>query len=81
MGLPDPTRGRLLLGIWTATALGVVFRCTWPGAPRALYTLLYVGLGWSLLPVARWELEEHVRILLLDHELHPSYHLCVLISV
>ena len=52
LGLPDPTRGRLLLGIWIATAVGVVFRCTWPGAPRALYTLLYVGLGWSLLPVA-----------------------------
>ena len=51
LGLPTPTDGRLLLVIWIATAVGVVFRCTWPGAPRALYTALYVGLGWSLLPV------------------------------
>jgi hemolysin III len=51
LGLPAPTDGRLLLVIWIATALGVVFRFTWPGAPRALYTALYIGLGWSLLPV------------------------------
>jgi hemolysin III len=51
LGLPVPTDGRLLLVIWIAAAVGVVFRCTWPGAPRALYTTLYIGLGWSLLPV------------------------------
>jgi hemolysin III len=51
LGLPAPTDGRLLLVIWIATAVGVVFRCTWPAAPRALYTALYVGVGWSLLPV------------------------------
>jgi len=51
LGLPAPTDGRLLLVIWIAAAVGVVFRCTWPGAPRALYTALYIGLGWSLLPV------------------------------
>ena len=51
LGLRAPTDGRLLLVIWIATFVGVVFRCTWPGAPRALYTALYVGLGWSLLPV------------------------------
>ena len=51
LGLPAPTDGRLLLVIWVATAVGVIFRCTWPNAPRVLYTTLYVGLGWSLLPV------------------------------
>jgi hemolysin III len=51
LGLPAPTDGRLLLVIWIAAGVGVVFRCTWPSAPRALYTVLYVGVGWSLLPV------------------------------
>jgi hemolysin III len=51
LGLPAPTDGRLLMIVWTATAVGVLFRFKWPGAPRALYTALYIGLGWSLLPV------------------------------
>jgi hemolysin III len=51
LGLPAPADGRLLLVIWIAACVGVVFRFAWPGAPRALYTALYIGLGWSLLPV------------------------------
>lgn len=51
LGLPDPARTRLLAVIWTGAILGVVFRCSWPTAPRALYTVLYIALGWSVVPV------------------------------
>ncbi|WP_262347524.1 PAQR family membrane homeostasis protein TrhA [Nocardioides dongxiaopingii] len=39
-----------LVGAWVAAALGVVFRTLWLNAPRALYTSLYVALGWSIAP-------------------------------
>ena len=40
----------LALGLgamWTTAALGVVFKIAWRGAPRALYTGMYVAMGWS----------------------------------
>ena len=40
----------LLLGlIWGIAILGVVFRTCWLTAPRWLYTLLYVAMGWVAL--------------------------------
>mgnify|MGYP001673794908 CR=1 FL=1 len=40
----------LLLGlIWGIAAFGIVFRICWAGAPRWLYTLLYVAMGWAAL--------------------------------
>ncbi len=36
----------LLSGIWSGALLGVLFRVFWTGAPRWLYTPIYVGLGW-----------------------------------
>ncbi|WP_240937941.1 hemolysin III family protein [Nocardioides sp. JQ2195] len=37
----------LLVGIWTTAVLGVVFRVFWIGAPRWLYTPIYIGMGWT----------------------------------
>lgn len=43
--------GILLLSlIWGIAACGVVFRILWLAAPRWLYTMLYVAMGW----VAMW---------------------------
>ncbi len=39
-----------ILGAWIAAALGVVFRVVWVGAPRLLYTGLYIALGWAIAP-------------------------------
>lgn len=39
----------LLALIWTIAALGVGFRMVWLGAPRWLYTMLYVAMGWAAL--------------------------------
>jgi hemolysin III len=33
--------------MWGAAIAGVVFKLVWRGAPRALYTGLYVAMGWA----------------------------------
>ena len=46
LALP-PDEGRtLLLIVWIGALAGVVFRVFWVGAPRWLYTTLYVVIGW-----------------------------------
>ena len=37
----------LLSVVWTGAILGVLFRVFWPGAPRWLYTPIYIALGWA----------------------------------
>lgn len=37
----------LLVVIWCAALAGVVFRVFWTGAPRWLYTPIYIGMGWA----------------------------------
>lgn len=47
VSLPDERDGRTLLWVvWTGAVLGIVFRVLWLGAPRWLYTPVYVALGW-----------------------------------
>ena len=46
LSLP-PGKGRtLLLIVWVGAMAGVIFRVFWIGAPRWLYTSVYVGIGW-----------------------------------
>lgn len=46
LALP-PGQGRVLLWIvWSGALAGVAFRVLWVGAPRWLYTPVYVALGW-----------------------------------
>ena len=44
--LEGSARVWLLVGIWGGALLGVLFRVFWTGAPRWLYTPIYIGLGW-----------------------------------
>jgi hemolysin III len=37
----------LLTVVWVGAALGILFRIFWAGAPRWLYTPIYVALGWA----------------------------------
>ncbi|MDV3297007.1 MAG: hemolysin III family protein [Brachybacterium paraconglomeratum] len=37
----------LLSVVWVGAALGILFRIFWAGAPRWLYTPIYIGLGWA----------------------------------
>ncbi len=39
----------LLVLIWSAALLGVLFRVFWLGAPRWLYVVLYLAMGWAAL--------------------------------
>lgn len=47
MLLPGKKAAILLGLVWTGAIAGVVFRVAWIHAPRWLYVVLYVVLGWS----------------------------------
>lgn len=47
MLLPREKATILLALVWTGALAGVLFRVFWLGAPRWLYVVLYVVLGWS----------------------------------
>jgi hemolysin III len=40
-------RNVLLTVVWVGAALGILFRIFWTGAPRWLYTPIYIALGWA----------------------------------
>src|SRR6478752_5322883 len=44
--LPPEQARTLLLIVWSGAIGGVLFRIFWVGAPRWLYTPIYVALGW-----------------------------------
>ncbi|HET8614447.1 MAG TPA: hemolysin III family protein [Actinomycetales bacterium] len=44
--LPHNRARTLLLIVWGGAIAGVLFRVFWTGAPRWLYTPVYVALGW-----------------------------------
>ena len=46
LALPTDQRRILLSIVWVGAIAGVVFRVFWVGAPRWLYTGLYVVVGW-----------------------------------
>ncbi len=46
--LLEGTEQRVLLWtVWTGAVLGALFRVFWTGAPRWLYTPIYITLGWA----------------------------------
>jgi hemolysin III len=47
--LPSGQERALLLIVWVGAIAGVAFRVFWVGAPRWLYTPVYVALGWVAL--------------------------------
>ncbi len=47
--LTGASQAVLLVLIWSVALLGLVFRIAWLGAPRWLYTVLYLGMGWGAL--------------------------------
>ncbi|MGD8148892.1 PAQR family membrane homeostasis protein TrhA [Ornithinimicrobium sp. Y1694] len=44
--LPPGQARTLLWVIWVGAVAGVIFRVFWVGAPRWLYTVVYIALGW-----------------------------------
>jgi hemolysin III len=47
MMLHGSSRAGLLILIWGAAVLGLLFRLFWLSAPRWLYTVLYLAMGWA----------------------------------
>lgn len=45
--LEGRSRTLLLSVIWAAAAVGLLFRLFWLSAPRWLYTVLYLAMGWA----------------------------------
>ncbi len=41
------SRWTLLILIWSIAIFGVLFRMLWLSAPRWLYTILYIAMGWA----------------------------------
>ncbi|WP_289019258.1 hemolysin III family protein [uncultured Ornithinimicrobium sp.] len=46
MLLPPGQARTLLLVVWSGAVAGVIFRVFWTDAPRWLYTMVYVAMGW-----------------------------------
>ncbi len=46
MLLPPDSARTLLILVWSGAIAGILFRVFWIGAPRWLYTPVYVALGW-----------------------------------
>ncbi len=57
MLLDWPTNRNLLVIVWSGAIAGLLARVFWLGAPRWVYTPIYVALGW----VAVWFLPEFAR--------------------
>lgn len=51
LALRGATRALVLAIVWAGAASGVAFRLLWTGAPRWLYTPLYIVLGWVAVAV------------------------------
>ena len=49
LGLPEPQRIMLISIVWGVALIGIAFRVFWLSAPRWLYVVLYLGLGWAAL--------------------------------
>lgn len=47
--LTGVSRVRLLVLIWCCAGAGVLMKIFWLSAPRWIYTLIYVGMGWAAL--------------------------------
>src|SRR5690242_5890511 len=47
LALQGATRVAVLTAVWSVALLGVAFRLVWVEAPRWLYLVGYLGLGWA----------------------------------
>jgi hemolysin III len=47
LAMHGATRVVVLTAVWSVAVLGVAFRLLWVDAPRWLYLVFYLGLGWA----------------------------------
>jgi hemolysin III len=47
LALPQDKALVLIIAIWAVALLGIGFRVFWIGAPRWLYVIIYIAMGWA----------------------------------
>lgn len=47
LALPQDKGLILIIAIWSVALLGIGFRVFWIGAPRWLYVIIYIAMGWA----------------------------------
>jgi hemolysin III len=57
VALKDSFGLKLFIGIWSLAIIGIILKIFWIHAPRWLYTMFYVGMGWlsvfMVMPLAK----------------------------
>jgi hemolysin III len=65
LGLPQEKGLLLIIAIWTVALLGIGFRVFWIGAPRWLYVIIYIAMGWAAVVYLPEFLEANLAMMLL----------------
>lgn len=65
LGLTQDKGLPLLLGIWATALLGIGFRVFWINAPRWLYVIIYIAMGWAAIVYIGDLLEANLAMMVL----------------
>jgi hemolysin III len=65
LALPKDKGLLLIVAIWAVALLGIGFRVFWIGAPRWLYVVIYIAMGWAAVVYLPEFLEANLAMMLL----------------
>ena len=65
LALPQDKGLILIIAIWVVALLGIGFRVFWIGAPRWLYVVIYIAMGWAAVVYLPEFLEANLAMMLL----------------
>ena len=65
LALPQEKVSLLIIAIWAVALLGIGFRVFWIGAPRWLYVIIYIAMGWAAVVYLPEFLEANLAMMLL----------------
>lgn len=65
LALPRDKGLLLIIAIWAVALLGIGFRVFWIGAPRWLYVVIYIAMGWAAVVYLPEFLEANLAMMLL----------------
>ena len=65
LALPQDKGLLLIVAIWAVGLLGIGFRVFWIGAPRWLYVVIYIAMGWAAVVYLPEFLEANLAMMLL----------------
>ena len=65
LAIPQQKGLLLIVAIWTVALLGIGFRVFWIGAPRWLYVVIYIAMGWAAVVYLPEFLDANLAMMLL----------------